>query len=163
MKKTKWQVVCIICQILFMFVVPCLVLWLFYGNNAFIALRYKVSLTGVAFVLLFFSISKRFWLDDTLKKMQAKIVNIETDALSMTNKDAIAKTKKVYKRYRYVDLFFKLIVPLILLVGLTVIIKALEEQALKLYGVFLWSTISFAVGVIFKILEIKATRFMHEA
>lgn len=162
MKKTKWQVVCIICQFLFMFVIPCLVLWFYYGNNAFIALKYKVSLTGVAFVLLFFCLSKRFWLDDMLKKMQAKIVNIETDALSMTNKDAIAKTKKAYKRYRYVDLFFKLIVPLILLVGMTTIINALEEQALKLYGVFLWATISFGVGVLFKIFEIHSTKFIHE-
>lgn len=162
MKKTAWQVTCIVCQFIFMFIVPILILWLFYGNNAFIALRYKVSLTGVAFVLLFFSLSKKFWLDDTLKKMQAKIVNIETDALSMTNKDAIAKTKKAYKRYRYVDLFFKLVMPLILLVGLTMIIKALEEQALKLYSVFLWSTISFAVGVVFKVFEIQSTKFMHE-
>ena len=68
MKKTKWQVVCIICQFLFMFVAPVLCLWLEYGNNAFVAVKYKVSITGVIFVLLFFSLSKRFWLDDALKK-----------------------------------------------------------------------------------------------
>lgn len=163
MKKTKWQAVCIVCQFLCMFIVPVLCLWLEYGNNAFVAVKYKISITGVIFVLLFFSLSKRFWLDDALKKMQAKLVNIETDALSMTDQAAIASTKKVYKRYKYIDLTFKLIVPLILLVGLTVIIRALEEQALKMYGVFLWSTISFAVGVVFKILEIHGIRFMHEA
>ena len=162
MKKTKWQVVCVICQFLFMFVAPVLCLWLEYGNNAFVAVKYKVSITGVIFVLLFFSLSKRFWLDDALKKMQQKLANIETDALSMTDQTAIASTKKVYKRYKYIDLVFKLIFPLILLVGLTIIVKALEEQALKMYNVFLWSTLSFAAGVVFKALEIHGTRFIHE-
>ena len=144
MKKTKWQVVCIICQFLFMFVAPVLCLWLEYGNNALVAVKYKVSITGVIFVLLFFSLSKRFWLDDALKKMQQKLANIETDALSMTDQTAIASTKKVYKRYKYIDLVFKLIFPLILLVGLTIIVKALEEQALKMYNVF------FVVNAVFR-------------
>ena len=162
MKKTKWQAVFIVCQFICMFAGPILCLWLEYGTNAFVSVRYKVSITGVVFVLLFFSLSKRFWLDDALKKMQTKIANIETDALSMTDQQAIVTTKKVYKRYRYIDLFFKLIMPLVLLVGLTIIIKALEEQALKMYGVFLWSTISFAAGIVFKILEIRCTKFVHE-
>ena len=118
--------------------------------------------SGIIFVLLFFSLSKRFWLNDSLKKLQAKIANIETDALSMTDQQAITTAKKVYKRYRYIDLLFKLLMPLVLLVGLTIIVKALEEQALKMYGVFLWSTISFAVGVGFKVLEIHCTKFVHE-
>lgn len=162
MKKTKGQVLCIISQFICMFLVPVLCLWLEYGNNAFVAVKYKVSITGVIFVVLFFMLSKRFWLDDMLKTMQLKIANIETDALGMTNQDAIATTKKVYKRYKYIDLVFKLFVPLVLLVGLTIIIKALEEQALKMYNVFLWSTISFAAGFVFKVLEIKWTRFIHE-
>lgn len=162
MKKTKWQVVFIICQFLFTFAVPVLILWLYYGNDAFIAVRYKISLTGVIFVLLFFSLSKRFWLNDALKSMAQKIANIETDALSMTDQTAIDTAKKRYKRYKYIDLLFKSIMPLVLLIGLTVIIKALEEQALQLYGIFLWSTISFGVGIVFKILEINSTRFIHE-
>lgn len=162
MKKTKWQAVFIVCQFICMFIVPVLCLWLEYGSNAFISVKYKISITGIIFVLLFFSLSKRFWLNDSLKKLQTKIANIETDALSMTDQQAIATAKKVYKRYRYIDLLFKLLMPLVLLVGLTVIIKALEEQALKMYGVFLWSTISFAVGIGFKVLEIHFTKFAHE-
>ena len=162
MKKTKWQAVFIVCQFICMFVVPVLLLWLEYGSNAFVSVKYKLSITGIIFVLLFFSLSKRFWLNDSLKKLQAKIANIETDALSMTDRQAIATTKRTYKRYRYIDLLFKLLMPLVLLVGLTIIVKALEEQALKMYGVFLWSTISFAVGIAFKVLEIHFTKFAHE-
>jgi len=145
MKKTKWQAVFIVCQFICMFVVPIVFLWCEYGSNAFVSIKYKISITGIIFISLFFSLSKRFWLNDTLKKLQAKIANIETDALSITDQQAIATAKKVYKRYRYVDLLFKLLMPLVLLVGLTVIIKALEEQALKMYGVFLWSTIPGAM------------------
>jgi len=162
MKKTKWQAVFIVCQFICTFVVPVLCSWLEYGSNAFVSVKYKISITGIIFVLLFFSLSKRFWLNDSLKKLQAKIANIETDALSMTDQQAIATAKKVYKRYRYIDLLFKLLMPLVLLVGLTIIVKALEEQALKMYGVFLWSTISFAVGILFKVIEIHCTKFVHE-
>ena len=98
MKKTKWQALFIVCQFICMFVVPVLCLWLEYGSNAFVSVKYKISITGIIFVLLFFSLSKRFWLNDSLKKLQAKISNIETDALSMTDQQAIATAKKVYKR-----------------------------------------------------------------
>lgn len=162
MKKTKGQLLCILGEFAAMFVVPLILLWAEYGSDAFVAVKYKISISGVLFTVFFFMISRRFWLDEMLKKMHARMVNIETDALSVVDPTAIENLKKVYKRYCYIDLFFKAIVPLLLLAGITLIVKALEEQALKMYGVFLWSSVSFAAGIILKIVEISLTRTVNE-
>ena len=163
MKTTKWQVLFFICQMICMFFVPVLLLWLEYGDSAYIIVTdYKLSVTGVAFVLFFFVLSKRFWLNDILQKMQLKIANIETDALSMTDPNVIRKSKRKYLLFRYIDLAFKLIIPAVILVGLLFVIHALEQQVIKMFAVMFWSTLSFVAGVIFKVLEIKSTRFVHE-
>ncbi len=161
MKKSANSLVYGLTEALFMFIMPCVLLWLEYGDSM-VTVRYKISTTAVLFLILFFFLSKRFWLDESVKKMQQKITDLETLGLTTTDQAAIASMKQRYRQYCLIDLAIKSVVPLLVLVLAILAIKALQDQTIKLFGVFMYSTVSFGIGICIKIREIYARKFEHE-
>lgn len=161
MKKNKKAIIFVLLEMIFMMLVPVVLLWTEYGDSM-VGLKYKISISGIVFLLIFFFLSKRFWLDDSLKRLNAKITELETLGLTVTDQTAIMSMKQRYRQYRLIDLFVKLLIPAAVLVLILMCVKALEEQAIKLFNVFMSSTVSFAVGIVFKIVEIYSMKFEHE-
>lgn len=162
MKKTKWQAVCIVCQFLCMFVVPVVLLWAEYGNDVFGSVKFKISFTSIVFILLFLLLTKKVILKSYLEGMQTELATLRGKAVTETDADKIEMLKRQYRKLKYIDLMFRSIMPVIILVGITLLIKALEQQVIKMYGVFGWSTVSFVVGLFFAALEIHLTRLPNE-
>lgn len=78
-------------QLLFMLVVPCVFIWLQYGE---LTVKYKISVTAIILVLLVFVTFKKIFINNWLKKIDAKIIGIETNALSVTDQNAIKTMKR---------------------------------------------------------------------
>ena len=81
MKKTKKSWVFLGLQLLFMIVVPIAFIWMQYGV---FSVKYKISVTSILLILLIFLIFKKIVLNKWLKGIDQKIVNIETNCLSLT-------------------------------------------------------------------------------
>lgn len=83
MKRTKksWQF--FLLQLLFMFIVPCVMIWVQYGD---LTKKYKLSVTAIILILFIFVIFKKIFINKWLKSIDIKIINIEANALSITEK-----------------------------------------------------------------------------
>lgn len=159
MKRNKQTWTFFVLQILFMLVVPCVFIWIQYGE---LAVKYKISVTAVLLIILIFLIFKKIIMNKWLKTIDQKIINIETNALSLTDETAIATNKKAWRNYSVVQLVFNSIIPLLILVLSIITIKAVEEGLIKLYGCLMFCTISIFIGVVFRIAEIYSIKFIHE-
>lgn len=160
MKKTNKAWLFFSLQLVFMLLVPILLIWLQYGD---LEGMYKVSMTGILCTILIFWVFKKIMLDKWLKGLDQKIVNIETNSLSITDKTAIESNKKAWRTYTLLQLLINSIIPLLLLVFALVTIKTLEQGLIKLFGCMMFCTISVGIGVIFKVAEIYSVKLTHES
>ena len=160
MKKTKKSWLFFSLQLVFMLLAPILLIWLQYGDLEGV---YKVSMTGILCTILIFWVVKKIMLDKFVKGLSQKIVNIETNSLSITEKTAIETNKKAWRTYTLLQLLINSIIPLLLLVFALVTIKTLEQGLIKLFGCMMFCTISVGIGVIFKVAEIYSVKLTHES
>lgn len=159
MKKTKKAWLFLGLQLLFMIVVPIAFIWMQYGV---FSLKYKISVTSILLMLLMFLIFKKIFINNWLKSIDQKIINIETNCLSLTDKTAIDANKKSWQTYSLIQLFFSSIIPLLILIIAILTIKVVEDGLIKLYGVLMFCAISIIVGLLFKVLEIFSTKTKNE-
>ncbi len=159
MKRTTKSWVFFALQLVFMLVAPCVMIWVQYGD---LSQRYKISVTAILLILMIFLIFKKIVLNKYLKSLDGKILNIETNSLSITDKTAIESNKKAWRTYSVVQVLFNTIVPLLLLVLAVITIKTVEQGLIKLYGCLMFCAISIAIGVVFRIAEIYSMRLPHE-
>ena len=159
MKKTTKAWVFFILEIVFMLVVPCVLVWLQYGE---LANRYKISVTAILLTMLIFWVFKKIMINRWLKTFDAKIIGIEVNALSITDSEAIKINKKLWRTYSILQLLFNSIIPLLIMVLSVITIKTVESGLIKLYGCLMFCLISIFIGVIFRICEIYSMRLIHE-
>ena len=113
MKRTGKAWIFFVLEIIFILIVSCVLVWLQYGD---LANGYKVSVTAIMLTMLIFWVFKKIMLDKFVKGLSQKIVNIETNSLSITEKTAIETNKKAWRTYTLLQLFINSIIPLLLLV-----------------------------------------------
>lgn len=142
-----------------MLVVPCVFIWVQYGE---LTTKYKVSVTAIFLTMLVFLIFKKIFLNKWLKTFDQKIINIETNALSLTDKTAIESNKRAWRNYSVLQLVFSSVIPLLLLALAVITIKVVEQGLIKLYGCLMFCTASIFLGVIFRIAEIYCMKLCHE-
>ena len=159
MKKTSKSWVFFILQIVFMLVAPVIMVWIQYGD---LTQKYKVSVTAIMLLLLVFWVFKRIFLDKWIKTIDLKITNIETNALSLTDKTAIESNKKAWRTYTLIQLLFSSVIPLLLMALSVITIKAVQDGLIKLYGCLMFCLLSVAVGVLFRVCEIYSMKLRHE-
>ena len=159
MKKTSKSWVFFILQIVFMLVAPVIMVWIQYGD---LTQKYKVSVTAIMLLLLIFWVFKRIFLDKWIKTIDLKITNIETNALSLTDKTAIESNKKAWRTYTLMQLLFSSVIPLLLMALSVITIKAVQDGLIKLYGCLMFCLLSVAVGVLFRVCEIYSIKLRHE-
>lgn len=159
MKRTAKSWVLFALQLIFMIVVPCIFIWVQYGD---LTAKYKVSVTAIMLTILVFMIFKRIAIDKWLKTVDVKKASIETNSLSVTDKESIATNKKAWRNYAIVQLAISSVIPALVLVLATITIKTVEEGLIKLFGCLVFSLISIAVGVVFRLGEIYSMKLPHE-
>jgi hypothetical protein len=159
MKKTKLTWLYFVLQLVFMLVAPCIMIWVQYGD---LSQKYKISVTAIILLLLVFIIFKKIVLNKWIKTFDAKVINIETNALSLTDKTAIESNKKAWRVYSLLQLFFSAIIPVLLMVLAIVTIKTVEQGLIKLYGCLMFCAISIIIGILFRIAEIYSMKLKHE-
>lgn len=159
MKKTKKSWVFLGLQLLFMIVVPIAFIWMQYGV---FSVKYKISVTSILLILLIFLIFKKIVLNKWLKGIDQKIVNIETNCLSLTEETAIQTNKKSWQTYSLIQLFFSSIIPLLIFIIAILTIKVVEAGLIKLYGVLMFCAISIVIGLLCKVLEIFSVKTKNE-
>lgn len=159
MKKTTKAWIFFVLEIVFMLVVPCVLVWLQYGE---LANRYKISVTAILLTMLIFWVFKKIIINRWLKTFDAKIIGIEVNALSITDSEVIKTNKKVWRTYSILQLLFNSIIPLLIMVLSVITIKTVESGLIKLYGCLMFCLISIFIGVIFRICEIYSMRLIHE-
>lgn len=159
MKKTGKAWIFFILQIVFVLIVPCVLIWLQYGD---LAKGYKVSVTAIMLTMLVFWIFKRLLLNKWLTALDLKIVNIETNALSITDEKAIETNKKSWRFYSLIQLLFNSIIPLLIMILAVLTIQTVEKGLIKLYGCLIFCLISIFIGIIFRVCEIYSMKLTHE-
>ena len=146
-------------QLLFMLVVPCVFIWLQYGE---LTVKYKISVTAIILVLLVFVTFKKIFINNWLKKIDAKIIGIETNALSVIDQNAIKTMKRTWRTCSILQTLFSAIIPLLVFVLAVITIKVVEAGLIKLFGCLMFCLISIVIGVIFRIAEIYSMKTAHE-
>lgn len=159
MKRTKKSWVFFTLQMVFMLVAPCAFVWVQYGD---LTMKYKISVTAVMLILLVFLCFKKIFINNWLKKIDAKVIGIETNALSVTDQNAIRTMKKTWRACSVVQTFCSAVIPLLVFIMAILTIKAVEDGLIKLFGCLVFCLISVAVGLIFRIAEIYSMRSAHE-
>ena len=159
MKKTMQSWTYFVLQIVFMLVAPCIMVWVQYGD---LSQKYKVSVTAILLLMLVFFVFKKIVLNKWLKSFDMKIINIETNALSLNDKTAIETNKKAWRVYSLLQLFFSSIIPILLMILAVLTIKTVEEGLIKLYGCLMFCTISIFIGVMFRVAEIYSEKLPLE-
>lgn len=159
MKRSKISWLFFLLQIIFMLVAPCVMVWTQYGG---FAQRYKVSITAVIILILIFLTFKKIFLNKWLKTFEIKIVNIETNALSITDSISIQNNKKAWRFYSLMQLFFNSIIPFLVMIIGALTVKTLEQGLIKLYGCLMFCLMSIGLGVIFRVAEIYSVKLKNE-
>ena len=159
MKRTKQTWLFFILEIVFMLVAPCIFIWV---QNGGLATGYKISVTSIILLLIVFVIFKKIFIDKWLVSIEQKKTNIETNALSITDKKAILTNKKSWRLYSVVSLFTSCFIPLLAMLLGVITIKVVEQGLIKLFGCLVFCLISIAIGVLFKFAEIYSMKLAHE-
>lgn len=159
MKKTKTSRLFFVLQLVFMLIVPCVIIWLQYGDAG---QKYKISLSAVILLIFVFMVFKRLIFSPYLKKAGNQLSQIEIDQLQATEQRAINSLKKRYRKLSIVELLFNMIVPVLVFVLFLMTINAVQAQIIKLYGALVFCGISIGVGVLCRVGEIYALRCEHE-
>lgn len=159
MKKTSKTWVYFSLQIIFMLIIPCVFIWLQYGD---LTTKYKISVTAIVLCVAVFWVFKKIILNKWIKSFDQKIVNIETNALSITDETVIKANKKTWRNLSLLQLFFNSVVPVLLFILAVVTIKTVEQGLIKLYGCLVFCLISVAIGICFRVAEIYSMRLYHE-
>lgn len=147
-------------QLMFFLVVPCALIWLQYSDGA--GVKYKVPMTAIVLMIFVFLFAKKVWLNPWLKKLSDKLSQIETLQLATTEQTAVMSLKKQYRTISLIELFFNAVIPVLILVLFLLTIKAVETGIVKLFGALMFCAISFAVGIVCKVLEIYSVKMEHE-
>lgn len=159
MKRTIKSWIFFVLEIGFMLIVPCALVWLQYGD---LSQRYKVSVTAIILTILIFWVFKKILLNRWVKTLDTKIINIEANALSITEQSAIETNKKAWRFCTMMQLLFSSIIPLLIMVLAVLTIQTVEKGLIKLYGCLMFCLISIFLGVIFRVCEIYSMRLAHE-
>lgn len=159
MKRTSKTWLYFTLEIIFMLVGPCIFVWLQSGS---LTSGYKVSTTAIIVTILIFVVFKKVFLDKWIKSFDTKIINIETNALSITDKISIEKSKKAWRNYSVLQLSFNCVIPLLLFILAIITIKVVEKGLIELFGCLVFCLVSIIIGMIFKLAEIYSIKFPHE-
>jgi hypothetical protein len=159
MKRTKKSWLFFILQIVFSLVVPCVLVWVQYGD---LSKRFKIGVTVILLLCVVFLIFKKAVLNKWLKTIDTKITNIEANALSITDESAIATNKNTWRFYSIIQSLINYVIPILIFVLAVMTIKKVEQGVIKLYGVMILSSASFIIGMLFRWAEIYSMRLPHE-
>lgn len=159
MKKTLASWLFFVLSILFMLVIPCVFVWLQYGD---LENTYKVSVTAIILIIAIYLTFKKIILNKWLKTLDAKIINIETNALSIVDEESIKANKTVWRLCSVAKILLDSIVPICIAILSVLTIKVVEQGLIKLYGCLIFCLISIGLGIVFRIVEIMTTKLQHE-
>ena len=159
MKRTVASWLFFALSIIFMLIVPCVFVWLQYGD---LQGAYKVSVTAIILIIAVYLTFKKIILNKWLKFLDSKIINIETNALSITDDASIKANKTVWRVSSIVKVLLDSIVPICIAILSVLTIKVVEQGLIKLYGCLIFCLISIGLGIVFRIVEILTTKLYHE-
>lgn len=162
MKRTGKTWLFFVLQIVFMLVVPCVFIWVQYGSVEQGTAKYKLQVTAIVLMLLVFLVFKKVFISKWLKTIDGKIINIETNALTITDGQAIEANKKAWRFYSMAQLLSSAIVPILCFILAIITIKAVEKDLIELYGCLMFCLLSIAVGIVFRVAEIYSMKLTHE-
>lgn len=161
MKRTAKTWLYFALQIVFMLVLPCVLVWVQYGETT-TATGYKLQATAIVLFILIFVIFKKIFINKWLKTIDGKIVNIETNALTITDETAIQANKKAWRFYSLMQLLSSIVIPLLVMILAIITIKAVEQDLIELYGCLMFCLLSIIVGCLFRVAEIYSMKLTHE-
>lgn len=159
MRRTTKAWAFFVLQIVFMLIIPCVLVWVQYGD---LANGYKVSVTAIILTILVFWVFKKILLNKWVKTLDTKIISIEANALSITQESAIETNKKAWRFCSMMQLLISSIIPLLVMILAVLTIQTVEKGLIRLYGCLIFCLISIFLGVIFRVCEIYAMRLTHE-
>ena len=162
MKRTGKTWLFFVLQIVFMLVIPCVFIWVQYGSVEQGTTAYKLEVTAILLMLLVFVVFKKIFISKWLKTIDGKIINIATNALTITDATAIQANKKAWRTYSIIQLFSSAVIPLLCFILAIITIKAVEKDLIQLYGCLMFCLISICVGIVFRIAEIYSMKLTHE-
>ena len=142
MRKTKSLIAFTVLQALFTAGVPLVLLFCAYGTTQ----------AGVAYTLL----------KPRMAKLSAKIAQHEGDLSIEADQAKIVNIENELKAERTAEAVLNALMPLLILVGLLVLCKALENAVIVLSGAVGLTLVSFCLGTLFGILAARQVVGKHK-
>ena len=153
MKLTKKKLVYLLLELFFIAIVPVVLVVLQYGKIA--DEKFMIGLTGILLLLVIFIICRKVVLRRWLENLRGQIVNFQSDLKTENDEGKIANIERELKSARTVEVLFNAVMPLMFLVLMVYMCKALEAQLVELSGVLGFIAVSFVVGTVFSVLSAR--------
>lgn len=160
MRKTKSLIAYTVLQALFTAVVPLVLLFCEYGRTDE-GLAYKLPLAAVLVAVVVMWIGKNTLLKPRIAKLTANIAQHEGDLKVASDPSAIANLETELKAERTAEVVLNAVMPLLVLVGLLVLCKALESAVIVLSGAVGLTLVSFVIGTLFGVLAARSVVGKH--
>lgn len=161
MRKTKSLIAFTVLQALFTAGVPLVLLFCAYGTTqAGVAYKLPLGVILVAIVVLW--IAKNTLLKPRMAKLTAKIAQHEGDLSIEADQAKIVNIENELKAERTAEAVLNALMPLLILVGLLVLCKALENAVIVLSGAVGLTLVSFCLGTLFGILAARQVVGKHK-
>lgn len=161
MRRTKSLIAYTVLQALFTAVVPLVLLFCTYGRTD-AGLAYKLPLAAVIVAVVVVWIAKNTLLKPRIARLTAKIAQHEGDLSVEADQAKITNLETELKAERTAEVVLNAIMPLLILVGLLVLCKALENAVIVLSGAVGLTLMSFVVGTLFGILAARQVVGKHK-
>lgn len=160
MRKTKKLIVYSVLQAVFGAVVPLIFFFWQYGTSKE-GIQYKLPLGVILLCIVLLFIAKNTLLKPRLAKLTSKIAQHEADLAVEADQGKIRNLEDELKHERVTETILNAIMPFLILTGLLVLCKALENAVIVLSGAVGFTLGSFAVGTVFGVLAAREVRGKH--
>lgn len=161
MRRTKSLIAYTVLQALFTAVVPLVLLFCTCGRTD-AGLAYKLPLAAVIVAVVVVWIAKNTLLKPRIARLTAKIAQHEGDLSVEADQAKIINLETELKAERTTEVVLNAIMPLLVLLGLLVLCKALENAVIVLSGAVGLTLMSFVVGTLFGILAARQVVGKHK-
>ena len=149
MKKSwKWFLY-LVCEVLFVAVIPLIIVYIGYGGWGKEATKFKWFFGALIAIIVVFWIVKKVLVSPWLDRQKIKAGSLEAQLEAESDKGKIANIESGLKRVRIIETIFSWILPLAFLAVAFFASRAMEQAIVKFSGVLGFIGISEIIGFVF--------------
>ena len=160
MKWTKKKIVYNVLMLVFYGVIPLVLIFMQYSNlgHSTDETVFKIAAPGILLLILVYLCFKKLFINKKLTDAHAQLNQLKADLRVKTDSGEVANIEKAIKNLGTLDVALNAVVPILLFVLTIVCCKVMEQGLVKLSGTCGFILLSYAVGLIFAVLDAREVK-----